>query len=154
MRSRMPFLASLSLVLMAGGLRAQEPVEPVVDPEEGRPSPVREIKVLDNPYDIASFYRSSQGPRQRFFGYQPDGAAYGSGRYPIAGYYRQRPGVNAYGYAPFWTNGYSSRTRAGLAIGYRRSIGENGDIVLFAPTFLAPVGPLTTIFFDGRVPIP
>ena len=51
------------------------------------------------------------------------------------------------GYAQFWTNGYSS-SRPRFSVGYRRRIGENGDLFLFAPTFLSPIGPLTDAFFD------
>jgi hypothetical protein len=150
---------------MAGAAWAQEPAEG----EEERAEPVQKLRVLHNPYDIASFYRSSgsnyfglqggpdfvsrypiagyyrssQGPS--YFGLQggPDFVS----RYPIAGYYRQNPGVNAYGYGAFWTTGYGPR-RLGVTVGYRRSIGQNGDLFLFAPTFLAPVGPLAGVFLD------
>src|SRR5206468_535870 len=98
---------------------------------------VRKIRVLENPYDIASFYRSHQGEGD-YFGLQ----AVGTGeRYPIAGFYRQNGG-RGYGYSQFWTSGYSGRSRRGLTLGYRRRIGDNGDIYLLAP-FLASVFPGT-----------
>jgi hypothetical protein len=78
--------------------------------------------------------------------------ANGSERYPIAGYYRSQQGYYGYGYAPFWTGGYGYGGRGhgngNLGIGYRRRIGENGDLFLFAPAILAPVGPLSGIFFS------
>ena len=128
--------AVLALSLAAGIARAQE----AEDEEEARPRPVRKIKVLENPYDIASFYRSNQGGGD-YFGLASDS------RYPIAGFYRSRQ-TTPYGYAPFWNHGYGYR-RGGVAVGYRRRIGENGDLFLFAPTFLAPIGPLNGAFFGN-----
>ena len=144
--------ALLLSLLSAGASSAQEarentPVEPAESEEAAQPDTRRKIRVLENPYDISSFYRSSDG---LVFG--PQGGA--SDRYPIAGYYRQRSGSSHYGYSQFWTSGYSDRRgygrgRGTLGIGFRRSIGENGDLFLFAPAILAPVGPLTGVFFDG-----
>lgn len=141
-------LAAFALALLAPLAAAQEPApEPVpFEEEEQAMEPEaqarRPLRVLTNPYDISSFYRSAEGG----LFYAPEAAA--SERYPIAGYYRQGGG-RGYGYSQFWTGGYSDRGRgrARLAIGYRRAIGENGDLFLFAPAFLAPVGPLTGIFF-------
>lgn len=141
--------AALLLSLLAAAASAQEatPETQAVETEdeaEAQPEPRRPLRVLENPYDISSFYRSSDG-----LVYGPEGGA--SERYPIAGYYRQRGGPG-YGYAQFWTSGYSDRGRgshARLGIGFRRSIGENGDLFLFAPAILAPVGPLTGVFFGG-----
>ncbi|MFI5005908.1 MAG: hypothetical protein ACHQKZ_00655 [Solirubrobacterales bacterium] len=124
--------AVLGLTLVGGVARAQE-----AEDEEIRREPVRKIKVLENPYDIASFYRSSQG--ETYFGYEQE---QGDSRYPIAGFYRSRQ--SSYGYAPFWNHGYGYR-RGGAVGGYRRRIGENGDLFLFAP-FLAPLGPLNGAF--------
>ena len=143
----------LSVVcVVAGGAvaaRAQEatPETPAVDAEDqpaAQAETRRPLRVLENPYDISSFYRSSDG---LVFG--TEGGA--SERYPIAGFYRQRSGSSRYGYSQFWTSGYSDRGRgrARLGIGFRRAIGENGDLFLFAPAILAPVGPLTGVFFDG-----
>jgi len=125
-------LAVLGLALLGGVARAQE-----AEDEEVRREPVRKIKVLENPYDIASFYRSSQG--EYYFGYDQGQA---NSRYPIAGFYRARQ--SSYGYAPFWNHGYGYR-RGGAVVGYRRRIGENGDLFLLAP-FLAPLGPLNGAF--------
>ena len=85
---------------------------------------------------------------------------YGGGteRYPIAGFYRSQGGYGQY--AQFWTNGYSDHgwgaggngghrghRGPGMGLGFRRQIGENGDLFLFAPAILGPVGPLTGVFF-------
>lgn len=135
---------ALASVLVAGSLAAQEPVE-----EEARPEPTHKIKVLANPYDLASFYRSHQdrtwlaGP-----GTPGLGNAY-EDPYSIAGYYRSRQGPSAYGYSAFWTTGYSGPNRA-IGMGFRRRIGQNGDLFLFVPTVLAPVGPLTEAFLGDR----
>ncbi len=131
----------------AYGAQEATPETPAVDAQDqaaAQPETRRPLRVLENPYDISSFYRSSDG---LVFG--AEGGA--SERYPIAGFYRQRSGSSRYGYSQFWTSGYSGRGRgrAGLGIGYRRAIGENGDLFLFAPAILAPLGPLTGVFFDG-----
>jgi hypothetical protein len=120
--------------------------------EEAAPAPRRQIRVLHDPYQIASFYRARGG---NLFSYDPR-----SEPYPIAGFYRNRqstgygPGYGAAygpGYGPgygggFWSMGYGERDRRGLVLGFRRSIGEHGDLFLIAPTFLAPLGPLTNVF--------
>ena len=145
-----PLAAALLMSLLAAAASAQEaaPENPAAEGDEAeeaaQPDTRRKIRVLENPYDISSFYRSSDG---LVFG--PEGGA--SEKYPIAGFYRQRGGSSAYGYSQFWTNGYSGgrRGRAPLVIGFRRAIGENGDLFLFAPAILGPVGPLTGVFFDG-----
>jgi hypothetical protein len=129
---------------MAGSAFAQER-----DPEadEARPQARKSIKVLQHPYDIASFYRSSQGGG--YFGYVDEGV---NPRYPIASFYRSRQGgfgpVGPYGYSAFWTGGYNARHPQGV-VGYRRSIGENGDVFLLVPTFLSPLGPLTGAFYSN-----
>ena len=157
------FLGSLALVLLAGAVGAQENARPADEPrqdermqdEQDAATPDAaaqddsavdtrpKIRVLENPYDLASYYRSSQGG---FLDYRPEGAPY-QDRYPIASYYRLRGSGDRRGYAPFWTNGYSS-SRPRFTVGFRRRIGENGDLFLFAPTFLSPIGPLTDAFFD------
>ena len=94
------------------------------------------------------------GRGQTDFGYGPPEEAT-AGRYPIAGFYRagaSRPLLE------FWTTGYcaaatacgAARRRGRGLIGARRprALGLNGDLCLFAPTFLAPVGPLTGVFFE------
>ena len=137
---KLALLAGLSLVLGVSAARAQNAVD---DPDRERTEPRRTIRVLENPYDIASFYRSSQGS-----GYFDEASL--SERYPIASFYRNE----AVGrYSRFWTNGYgySRRPLAGGVTPYWSSIGQNGDLCLMAPTFLAPVGPLTGVFFSlGR----
>jgi hypothetical protein len=159
MLKRLAF-AVLGLALLGGVARAQE-----AEDEEVRREPARKIKVLQDPKDIASFYRSSPGeysfgydqgqadsryPIAGFYRGEGDGRypiagfyrGEGDGRYPIAGFYRGRQ--SSYGYAPFWNHGYGYR-RSGAIAGYRRRIGENGDLFLLAP-FLAPLGPLNGAF--------
>jgi hypothetical protein len=130
---------------LAGGAFAQE-----AEDEPARREPATTHKVLQHPYDIASFYRSSQG--QGYFGYSGEDAL--ASKYPIASFYRNRQGggypggygyQGGYGFSSFWTGGYAA-PRPGLTVGYRRSIGQNGDLFLFAPVFLAPVGPLAGAF--------
>jgi hypothetical protein len=143
------FLAGLVLLSAAAGALAQErePVEPKDQSEEARSeAPRKKIRVLENPYDIASFYRSRQ-TRGGIFGY--DESAQPLGRvsedpYAIAGYYRSRQRAGGYGYSQFWVSGYGGAQ--GRRNGYRRRIGFNGDLFLIAPTILAPVGPLTGAF--------
>ena len=150
-------LTVLSMVLLAAVAGAQEPVrepEPVEE-ETAAPETRRPLRVLDNPYDISSFYRSAEGGYFWGPGYGPMGGpgypANGGERYPIASYYRSNAGGY---YAPFWTGGYGygygarGQGHGNLGVGYRRRIGENGDLFLFAPAFLAPVGPLSGIFFS------
>jgi hypothetical protein len=135
-------LATL-MVAIAGAAWAQGAGE---DEERGS-EPIHKIRVLQNPYDIASFYRSTQSPN--YFGYQGPSLEY-HGPYSIAGFYRSQQGSAAaygpYGYGRFWNSGYG---RGGV-VGFRRRIGQNGDLFLLAPTFLAPVGPLAGAFFEGR----
>lgn len=148
--------AVAAFVLVSGaavGAQAQETPAPApaqVDELDNEPAaPRRHIQVLQHPYEISSFYRSSQGG-QTDFGYEP---AVSGDRYPIAGFYRS----GARGrYSMFWTNGYGrngyamGQLRGRGLIGARRprALGLNGDLCLFAPTFLAPVGPLTGVFFE------
>jgi hypothetical protein len=140
--TRMTLLAGLVLSIAAVTARAQEPAREPSEDEDARQEPRRQIRVLEDPYDIASFYRSHQGD---YFGYQAPGT---SERYPIAGFYRQSGG-RGYGYSRFWSSGYSPRGRGGLVLSYRRRIGDNGDLYLIAP-FLAPIGPLSSIFLSDR----
>jgi hypothetical protein len=146
----------LGALLLAGGAFAQEARD--VE-EDSQPGPVKVIRVLENPYDIASFYRSAQGRYEDYPVYPGLDSGYGGyaapvdPRYPIAGYYRQGAGFGSrYGYSAFWMNGYRSGGygAGGHNHGYRRRIGQNGDLFLLAPTFLASVGPLSGAFFDAR----
>jgi hypothetical protein len=135
---------AMMTLALAGSAFAQER-DPEAD-EAVQPAK-RKIRVLQNPYDIASFYRSSQGPA--YFGYVDEGV---NPRYPIAGFYRSYPSrfgaVGPHGYSAFWTGGYGARHPKAVT-GYRRSIGENGDLFLLAPTFLSPLGPLNGAFFSN-----
>ena len=111
--SKTGFLGSLALALLAGAALAQEPARPADEQEERAPQPLHDIRVIENPYDLASYYRSSQSGG--FYDYRPEGGAYPD-RYPIASYYRQRP--SGYGYGPFWTNGYSNTYSSGYPNGH------------------------------------
>jgi hypothetical protein len=145
---------SVSLLLMASAAAGQEP-KPSPEPESPEPQveetkPRPQIRVLQHPHDLASFYRSSQGGHGAFgvYGYGPSALDTGE-RYPLARYYRLGP-PSPNGYSRFWTSGYGYVGGSRLGRGYRRTIGENGDLFLMCPTFLAPVGPLTGFFLDGR----
>jgi len=141
------------LILVTGMVSAQEPEtapEPVQadegDEAEPRSRPVRKIRVLQDPYQIASFYRSSQERRApMYFGAAPlteRGTL--SERYPIASYYRQGGGRGTY--SRFWTssNGSTFGSSRRFAPVRSRRIGPS-ELCLFAPTFLAPVAPLADI---------
>src|SRR4029450_5147188 len=93
MRRKLLLVALVGLTAMGGSVRASRAAEDGDEVE--RPEPVRKIKVLENPYDIAPFYRSSQDEGYGYWapepGYAPSGyfgEPGGSGRYPIASYYR------------------------------------------------------------------
>jgi hypothetical protein len=112
--------------------------ESAAESETRRPA----IRVLQHPYEISSFYRSGESPLGPWAGLPSDPA------YGIADFYRSnqgRTGASPYGWSAFWTHGYRAPRPAPLA-GYRRTIGENGDLFLVVP-FLAPVGPLSGAFF-------
>jgi hypothetical protein len=155
MKSLAAVAAFVLVVGAAVDARAQETPAPAApaqaDELDNEPeAPRRHIKVLQDPYELSSFYRSSQGSEETDFAYEPYAS---SGKYPISGFYR----AGARGrYSMFWTNGYSrggygmGQVRERGLIGARRSraLGLNGDLCLFAPTFLAPVGPLTGVFFE------
>ena len=140
-------ILALGVLLLPAVARAQEPAATDTETTERDDRP--QLRVLDNPYDLASFYRADDGAR-----FAPaDGYPAGLGRYPIAAYYRGASNPN--GWSRFWTNGYTnhySTPQGGsmLGVDYRRGIGQNGDLYLMAPTFLAPVGPLSDFFFYYR----
>jgi hypothetical protein len=141
-------LSALLLALAVAAPLSAQDTKPAEPQEEERPEPKRKIKVLENPYDIAKFYRSSQ--RRPFeIEAEPLGSPF-QNPYAIASYYRSgssRP--SAYGYSQFWSLGYSRRGRLTPAFSHR--MGRHGDLFLFAPTVLAPIGPLNGVFFeDGR----
>ena len=105
-------------------------------------APRRSLRVLQHPYDLASFYRSGGSAPGGWAGLADDPA------YAIAGFYRQGGSPNnRYGWSAFWTNGYGA-ARPTPFLGYRRTIGENGDLFLVVP-FLAPVGPVSGAFFGN-----
>ena len=137
MRTPMAALAILVLGTMA---TAQETTE-AQDPEAARP--VRPaIRVLQNPYDLSSFYRSGESPLGPWAGLPNDPA------YRIADFYRSHQGGYPgapHGWSQFWTSGYQAPRPAPFRP-YRRTIGENGDLFLAVP-FLAPVGPISGAFF-------
>jgi hypothetical protein len=135
----------LAVVVAGSGVAAAQEAEPEA------PTPRREIRVLQDPYDIASFYRAGDRPYYSYGGILGEG---GGGFYEglrarhagIASFYRQGAGGR---YSAFWQGGYGARPQ--LAPGrygraYRETIGENGDLYLFAP-FLAPMGPLAGAYY-------
>jgi hypothetical protein len=148
---RQSWMVLAGLMVLSAPLVAQEPEQPVTEQEqdEARPEPVLRLRVLEDPYDISSFYRSGGGGgflRADDGNGERHGNAYRD-PYSIARYYRSGQGGSGYGYSQFWVSGYSGRTRG---LRYRRHIGENGDLFFFAPAILAPVGPLSEVFLGGR----
>lgn len=131
--------ASLLLLMTSGVVWAEEERQGTPEEEDVRPAERRPIRVLQHPYDLASYYRSRPGA-QGFF----DGA---SERYPIASFYRSGQG-GAYG--DFWAYGSAGRRRGSQPMRARRGNGEFTDLYLFAPTILAPVGPLSEVFLGER----
>jgi hypothetical protein len=140
---------TLAATTWAFPLAAEEPAQKAAEqgapatvasePAEAAPANRPAIRVLRNPYDLASFYRAGGGLGP--WAGLPNDPAYG-----IADFYRANPGAQAkYGWSAFWTNGYSTPRPAPFP-SYRRTIGENGDLFLVVP-FLAPVGPISGAFF-------
>jgi hypothetical protein len=135
-------LVALSPLALAELGIAQETPAAEAQPQAEATVPRPSIRVLQSPYDISSFYRSGGSAPSGWAGLASDPA------YSIAGFYRsQADGTRSpYGWSRFWTNGYSARRPRPLP-GFRRSIGQNGDLFLVVP-FLAPVGPISTAFFE------
>lgn len=140
--NRMALACVAGLVVAAATVAAQEPEE------AERREPVRRIRVLEDPYQIASFYRSSQGPSAPvYFGAAPltDRSTLAD-RYAIASYYRLG-GSGRGKYSRFWTSSAQGSSfgssRRFVPIRSRR-IGP-AELCLFAPTFLAPVAPLADL---------
>jgi hypothetical protein len=144
-------MAALAVLALAAGAAAQDkqpegtqkaPTVQSQEPDESREAPRPAIRVLRNPYELSSFYRSGESPLGPWAGLPADPA------YKIAGFYRSHqggyPGVS-YGWSAFWTSGYDAPRPAPFRP-YRRTIGENGDLFLAVP-FLAPVGPISGAFF-------
>ncbi len=96
------------------------------------------IRVLHNPYDLASYYRAGGSAPDGWAGLTKDPA------YSIAGLYRAEGGTSPYGWSRFWTSGYGAPRPVPFAP-YRRNIGQNGDLFLVVP-FLAPLGPISGAF--------
>jgi hypothetical protein len=146
---RAPLLGLVAMVFGVSALAvAQEPGE---EPQAAVPR--REIRVLRDPYDLASFYRSGERPYFTYgvpsYGTEPAEGGFYAGlraQHSIASFYRQGGGGR---YSAFWQSGYGARPQVApgrYGPAYRDTIGENGDIYLFAP-FLAGVGPLAGAFF-------
>jgi hypothetical protein len=129
--------AALMILTLAAAVAAAQEKPAEESPDAPRPS----IRVLQNPYDLSSFYRAGESPLGPWAGLPADPA------YRIAGFYRSHeggyPGA-AHGWSAFWTNGYHAPRPAPFRP-YRRTIGENGDLFLAVP-FLAPVGPISDAF--------
>jgi hypothetical protein len=132
------FLAQAALAQQSDAPAAKEKATPE-EPERTTPPP--SIKVLQHPSEISSFYRSGESSLGPWAGLPNDPT------YRIASFYRSHQGrypSSPYGWSAFWTNGYTA-TRPAPFPGYRRTIGENGDLFLMVP-FLAPVGPINGAF--------
>jgi hypothetical protein len=149
---RRGWMAAL-LLLAAGAAWAQQSQAPTTEEQEAR-QPLLRIRVLQDPYDIASFYRSpgSFGPavapdaRYPIAGYYRSSESFGGaftadGRYPIAGYYRSSQGRSRFlgGPGSWWNAARSPRARRHFASAHR-------SVFLLAPTVLAPMGPLADSF--------
>jgi hypothetical protein len=135
-------IVGLTLALCGSTSRAQESTsQPETHAEDEAPRSERQlrIRVLQHPYDLASFYRGTAPGSQTPFDF--------SDRYPIASFYRSGQAAYSPSYSRFWTSGYSGRGAFGT---YGRRIGEYGDLFLLAPTFLAPMGTLTGAFSEER----
>src|SRR5262245_25071150 len=128
--------ATLGLVAVLGLTTWASAQEPATEAERPEPRmPRHEIKVLRDPYDLASFYRAG-GPPYFTLGVpsynadRPEEGFYASlkASHGIASYYRQGGGGQ---YAPFWQSGYGARRMIGpgrYGSAYRDTIGENGDL--------------------------
>jgi hypothetical protein len=129
------FVALAQPVLGAEEPKAADP--PAAEDASFAPRPA--MRVLQHPYDLASFYRAGGGLGP-WAGMANDPA------YGIADFYRTNPGAQSkYGWSAFWRNGYATQRPAPFP-SYRRTIGENGDLFLVVP-YLAPVGPISGAFF-------
>ena len=144
---RMITIAAVAAVLgLAGLAQTQDTAAQLREEETARPT--RSIRVLQSPYDLASYYTSRPG-RSGPIPPVPDDPAYA-----LASFYRSRqigsppgPPAGPWLWAAFWARGYGAPCPTPF-VPYRHSIGENGDLFLAVP-FLAPVGPLNGMF-PGR----
>jgi len=132
-------MAAVALLVVGTSAAAQDAAD-TRQPEVSTARPA--IRVLRDPYDISSFYRSGESRLGPWAGLPDDPA------YRIADFYRSRQGGypgTPHGWSAFWTSGYQAPRPAPFRP-YRRTIGENGDLFLAVP-FLAPVGPISGAFF-------
>lgn len=148
------FGASLVALVFGGGAFAQEATE-----ESSRPAERKtEIRVLNNPYEISSFYRSKQQGSGYLtfspYGVYPSSSGWNYGRHfkGETGYWRGLYGS----YNGFWAGGgygqyYWQNSRP---TPYRRGIGGHGDIFLMAPVLLGPVGPLAGAYYEAPNELP
>jgi hypothetical protein len=148
MRTKMAALAILALAVSAtaqekaSGESAAAPAVEAQASGEVQDAPRPSIRVLQQPSDISSFYRSGESPLGPWAGLPDDPA------YRIADFYRAHQGGypgTPHGWSAFWTNGYRAARPVPFRP-YRRTIGENGDLFLAVP-FLAPIGPISGAFF-------
>jgi hypothetical protein len=137
---RIAWMVGLAALLLAGGARGQSTTADESASDE-RQSERRQIRVLADPYDISSFYRSSDGSGHGYgyFSYDRDGRSQAAERYPIAGYYRNS-GRQSFGYwrAQTWRRAPLLTRRTRRAIDTAR----HNDLYLFVPALLVPVLPL------------
>lgn len=147
MKTTRTWMAAALLVVGAGGTGWSQESAPA---QEDTEQPKRMIRVLQSPYDLASFYSARPGQTSVTPPVPNDPA------YALASFYRSRgpsgpqgPPPGPWLWAAFWAGGYGAH-RPTPFVGYRRSIGENGDLFLVVP-FLAPLGPLGG-GFPGHVP--
>ncbi len=129
------------------------PVDSQADDETDEAVPRPHLQVLGNPYDLASFYRSSPAP----FGYvppmagnprSPESAWAATPRedpYSIAAYYRGDQA--AAGYSQYWSHPQAGAWRPWPGRGRGAAECLPGEVSLLFPTFLAAVGPLNDGFF-------
>ena len=127
------FLCLAGLPAFAQGTRT--------DDGQRAPKPRKSIRVLQHPYDIASFYRShDSGPYgvapDPYFGLHPAGAP-GTDPYAIASFYRGGTGF----YAPYWTSDAPRYHRGGA-----RARRPRGEVFGFFPTVFAPALPLAEYY--------
>jgi hypothetical protein len=157
-------------LLLAGKARAEEEATPrddvsvrssdvdsqADDPADGEldeAAPRPHLQVLGNPYDLASFYRSSPPS----FGYVPPmvaalrgpesawGATPREDPYSIASYYRGDR--DPAGYSQYWSHPQAGTRRPWPGRGRGATQSLPGEVSLMFPTFLAAVGPLNDGFF-------
>jgi hypothetical protein len=144
MRSTALAVTLLTLGLVGRGTTQEIAPAPSADPEVERAGPRRTLRILQDPKDLASFYTSRPGLPGPTLPVPSDPA------YALAHFYRSYPAgppgppPGPWIWTAFWAHGYGAPRPTPL-VGYRRSIGEHGDLFLVVP-FLAPVGPLSGAF--------